>query len=95
MISTPWSTSSFSAGNGNCVQWRKSTHCAGGDCVEFRTSSYCDTSACVEVATHEVVQVRDSKDKEGPVLEFSPDSWMSFISAIKAGEISGRVPPHV
>ncbi|KIR60859.1 MULTISPECIES: DUF397 domain-containing protein [Micromonospora] len=52
-------------------QWRTSTRSGGnGACVEAR---YTDHSA----------QVRDSKDRQGPVLSFSPSAWTSFVDALK------------
>ncbi|MFJ2034113.1 DUF397 domain-containing protein [Streptosporangium sp. NPDC087985] len=29
--------------------------------------------------------MRDSKDKDGPVLIFAPDQWATFTSGIKVG----------
>jgi hypothetical protein len=49
--------------------WRKSTRSGnGGD-------------SCVEVADNVpgVVLVRDSKDRSGPVLTFSPTAWRAFV----------------
>ncbi|MFG2911556.1 DUF397 domain-containing protein [Kitasatospora sp. NPDC048298] len=46
-------------------------------------SSYSDHDAgnCVEVASHpSAIQVRDSKDKTGPTLTFSPEAWSAFVS---------------
>ena len=53
-----WHTSSYSYGNGDCVQ------------VGWRTSSYSvGNGACVEVApAPDRVLVRDSKDPDGPAL---------------------------
>ncbi|MEV7782211.1 Scr1 family TA system antitoxin-like transcriptional regulator [Kitasatospora sp. NPDC088351] len=55
----------------------------------WRKSSYSDNNGglCVEVADgHPGQLVRDSKDPEGPVLTFSPNSWQSFVDAIRANE---------
>jgi hypothetical protein len=42
---------------------------------------------CVEVAdVGEAVAVRDSKDKTGPVLVFTPGEWGAFVEGAKAGE---------
>jgi Domain of unknown function (DUF397) len=51
-----WHTSSYSGGNGNCVQ------------VGWRTSSYSGgNGACVQVApAADRVLVRDSKNPDGP-----------------------------
>jgi hypothetical protein len=42
---------------------------------------------CVEVATLSArrMAVRDSKDKNGPILRFSRDEWHQFISGIQDG----------
>jgi hypothetical protein len=42
----------------------------------------------VEVATNlpEVVGVRDSKDRSGPVLAFAPDAWVAFLCGVRNGE---------
>ena len=42
---------------------------------------------CVEVATLErVVGVRDSKDRQGPVLVFRFDEWNAFLAGVRDGE---------
>jgi hypothetical protein len=55
---------------------------------QWRKSSYSSNSAnCVEVCTHEAtVAVRDSKDREGPELEFTGPAWSAFVEAIKHGQ---------
>ena len=48
---------------------------------------------CVEVAfgeDDESVNVRDSKNPEGPVLTFTPDEWDAFIKGVKQGEFDLR-----
>jgi hypothetical protein len=64
-----WRKSSYSGGNGGCVEvaWRKSSFSGGnGDCVE------------VAVAT--TVAVRDSKNSSGPVLDFPFAQWCAFLT---------------
>ncbi|MEU8256197.1 DUF397 domain-containing protein [Micromonospora inaquosa] len=47
--------------------WRKSTRSGGeGDCVEVAGFA-------------ETVGVRDSKDRRGPVLTFTPSAWAAFV----------------
>jgi hypothetical protein len=43
---------------------------------------------CVEVATNlpGVVAVRDSKNRSGPVLSFTPAEWRAFLGGVKDGE---------
>lgn len=43
---------------------------------------------CVEVATNlpNLVVVRDTKDRNGETLEFTPDAWRAFIRGVREGE---------
>ncbi|WP_338058218.1 DUF397 domain-containing protein [Streptomyces avicenniae] len=34
------------------------------------------------------VPVRDSKDRGGPMLAFTPDLWAGFVSALKDDELT-------
>ncbi|MBU2667375.1 DUF397 domain-containing protein [Actinoplanes bogorensis] len=56
--------------------WRKSTRSGGNG------------GNCVEVATNlpGVVPVRDTKDRDGGTLTFTPAEWTAFVEAVKAGE---------
>ena len=54
--------------------WRKSTHSsANGSCVEVRRLPH-------------VIEVRDTKDRNGPVLRFSSESWHAFVTSVHKGE---------
>ena len=61
------------------ARWRKSTRSGGqGDCVEV---------ADLEPVTGTPgIGVRDSKDKTGPVLRFTPSEWVAFLEGAKIGE---------
>lgn len=55
--------------------------------MEFKRSSRSnDNGLCVEVAIKpaQSAHVRDSKDREGPVLAFSPEAWRGFLNGLKA-----------
>ena len=53
--------------------WRKSSFSAWhGSCVEVRVADG-------------KVQVRDTKDRGGPVLAFSPGAWAAFLTASRPG----------
>ena len=51
----------------------------------WRKSSYSGSNGgeCVEVATARAVLVRDTADRNGPVLTFTPDAWQAFTTAIR------------
>jgi hypothetical protein len=82
--------SSYSGSSGNaCVEvaaWRKSSHsdASGNACVEvatWRKSSHSGASgnACVEVAdAARLVLIRDTIDRDGPVLSVSAETWRRF-----------------
>jgi hypothetical protein len=54
----------------------------------WRKSSFSSINgACVEVRTDgDTVQVRDTKDPDGPVLGFTGDEWAAFTAGVRAGE---------
>jgi hypothetical protein len=53
--------------------WRKSKRSNNnGSCVEAR---YVGDAA----------EVRDTKDRQGPVLTFSPQAWTAFVDGLKSG----------
>jgi Domain of unknown function (DUF397) len=56
----------------NNPTWRKSTYSGsnGGECIEVGSH-------------HGHVLVRDTKDREGPVLQVSPAVWSKFADRVK------------
>ncbi|MEE1785770.1 DUF397 domain-containing protein [Streptomyces sp. SP17BM10] len=67
------------------VDWRRPR--------DWKTSSYSQGNGgeCVEVATNiaqaeDVVPVRDSKDRQGPELNFSSAGWSAFVAAVRGGQ---------
>jgi hypothetical protein len=56
----------------------------------WHTSSYSGGNGgnCIEAALGcpGVVPVRDSKDRRGPVLTFTPEAFTAFLRAVRAGE---------
>lgn len=83
----PFRTSSYSETNGgNCVE-------VGWADVRFRKSSYSKTNGgeCVEVgAVTGAVGVRDSKNRDGGVLAFTPEQWSTFAARAKSGDLDPR-----
>jgi hypothetical protein len=51
----------------------------------WRKSSYSGDNGgeCVEVAAAGAVQVRDTTDRDGPVLTFPADAWQAFVATIR------------
>jgi hypothetical protein len=59
--------------------WRKSSHSgANGDCVEVAGN------------LPSAVAVRDSKDRGGAALAFTPEEWSTFVGGVKDGEFDFR-----
>lgn len=59
----------------------------GFDHFMWRTAMQCNNGTCVEVAfIEEGVAVRDSKDRQGPVLQFESAEWKAFVGGIYRGE---------
>ena len=55
--------------------------------LEWRKSGRSAANGCVEVAfVGERVIIRDSKDKQGPVLQFTLTEWEAFIGGVRDGE---------
>jgi hypothetical protein len=54
------------------IRWRKSSY-SGGNGGE-----------CIEVAATGRVLVRDTQDREGPVLAFGRQAWEAFAAKVKA-----------
>ncbi|WP_327682379.1 DUF397 domain-containing protein [Kitasatospora sp. NBC_00458] len=75
-IEPVWIKSSYSTNeDANCVEiaWHKSSYSTN------------EGAECIEVAeTTAAVLVRDSKDKSGPHLTFSPAAWQAFVSFARA-----------
>ncbi len=79
------------------ADWFKSSYSNddGGACVEIAVSwaksSYSGTEGgnCVEVAPcPSAIHVRDSKDKAGPTLTFSPSAWSAFVALAAEAQVA-------
>ena len=61
--------------------------------ASWRTASYSNGSGnCVEAGNGSGVLVRDTKDRTGAVLNFSPAAWRKFTWGLKRGL---RILPQV
>ncbi|HEY2574914.1 MAG TPA: DUF397 domain-containing protein [Streptosporangiaceae bacterium] len=76
-----WRTSRHSANGADCVEvgvWHKSSHSTGANgCVEVTARGRGSDLLCL---------VRDSKDREGPVLAFTSDEWRALTARVRNGE---------
>jgi hypothetical protein len=55
----------------------------------WRKSTLSHTNGCVEVAfVNGEVAVRDSKDRGGPVLHFTPREWRAFLLGVRNDEFT-------
>ena len=53
----------------------------------WRKSARSGSNGCVEIAfLGGQIAVRDSKDRSGPVLTFSPTEWEAFLAGVRHGE---------
>jgi Domain of unknown function (DUF397) len=61
--------------------------------LKWRTASYSSNGGgnCVEVGEARHVLVRDTKDRAGAVVRFSPDAWRRFVDRVKRS-LAGRQP---
>ena len=87
-----WFKSSFSFANGNCIEaaWVKSSASyANGQCAE--AAPVPDGYEPAKPGT--ALLLRDSKDPEGPVLEFTAAEWDAFLDGVKAGEFDPAAVP--
>ncbi|MFC0527999.1 DUF397 domain-containing protein [Phytohabitans kaempferiae] len=58
-----------------------------GPRITWRTSSRSQNTNCVEIGEMgTAIVMRDSKDREGPMLIFARDQWIEFVASAKAGE---------
>jgi Domain of unknown function (DUF397) len=58
----------------------------------WRRSSHCHTDQCVEVSSSDHgVKIRDTKEPDGPVLNFTVQEWRAFIQGAKDGEFDDLV----
>ncbi len=57
------------------AQWRKSSYSGGngGDCVEVALLA-------------DGIGMRDSKDRGGQALTFTPDEWSAFTAGVREGQ---------
>jgi hypothetical protein len=85
---TQWTRSSKCESSA-CVEvafFKSSYSGTNGACVEvafLKSGASVDNGTCVEVGACDCgVKVRDSKDPEGPVLNFTHAEWDAFVAGV-------------
>ncbi len=77
------------------MEWRKSSKSGpySDNCVEIgmrnwrKSKRSSETGNCVEIADDDnSVFVRDTKNRDNGTLEFSKESFKSFVDSVKVGE---------
>jgi Domain of unknown function (DUF397) len=59
----------------------------------WRKSSRSGSNGCVEIAFLDgQIAVRDSKDRSGPVLQFTHREWQAFLDGVRNGEFDAAHP---
>ncbi len=54
---------------------------------KWQRSSLCASASCVEASIQsDQVALRDSKDRNGPVLRFDRSEWMEFLAGVRNGD---------
>jgi hypothetical protein len=76
-----WRKASYSAQNSTCIEvgtWHKSSY-------STQNSSCVEVGASRESGVDLLCLVRDTKDRGGPALAFTPAAWATFIAGVKTG----------
>jgi hypothetical protein len=63
----------------SCAEWRKSTLSSAGNCLEVTMAD-------------DRIAIRDSKDRNGPILLFSLAEWETFLGAVRRGDLRPALP---
>lgn len=79
VLTHAWRKSSRSGNNGQCVEVRKSM--LSPDWHKSTRSS--GNGNCVEVRHRQNIQIRDSKDPNGPMLTVTDNDWLAFLNFVK------------
>ena len=78
-----WRKASYSSSSTNCVEvgvWRKASYnTASGNCVKVAATP---GQAGIDL----LCLVRDSKDRDGGSLAFTPAAWRAFTARVKNGD---------
>jgi predicted secreted Zn-dependent protease len=59
----------------------------GHNSLTWHTALSCDGGACVQVAADQnIILIRNSRQPDGPLVEYTSEEWHEFVSGIKKGD---------
>ena len=59
----------------------------GNNSLTWLTALSCESGACVEVAANQnTILIRNSRQPDGPLIEYTPEEWHAFVSGVKKGD---------
>jgi hypothetical protein len=99
MLEDEWNKALASNPNGACLEarWKKASASQGAsNCLEARWQSATASAsgASLEARLDGMVEIRDSKHPDGPVVKITPEGWVMFLKGALAGEYGqGDLPP--
>lgn len=71
----------------NETMWHTASACQNTECVEvgWHTASASGGTNCVEAGQGDcgLMHVRDTKDRDGGELRFTPQAWAEFLAILK------------
>jgi predicted secreted Zn-dependent protease len=57
------------------------------DSITWHTALSCESGACVEVAANQnTILIRNSREPDGPLIEYTAEEWHAFVSGVKKGD---------
>ena len=57
------------------------------DSITWHTALSCESGACVEVAANQnTILIRNSRQPDGPLIEYTAEEWHAFVSGVKEGD---------
>ena len=52
----------------------------------------CENTSCIEITSlHGIVALRNSKNPDGPILQYTADEWIAFLKGAKNGDFDDLV----
>ncbi len=55
--------------------------------LTWHTALSCDGGTCVQVAADQnTILIRNSQQPDGPLIEYTSEEWLEFVSGIKNGD---------